>query len=189
MHDSARKSAVPLLAHTTQRRNTLRALGVAWATLAGAVGLVGDSVSAKRVKGEKKANKKRKKGSPGPQGPIGSPGPQGTQGPQGLPGEQGLSAAPTNTFSVSATPSQVVPITIGEFSSSQVDCPEGSVVTGGGHFLGDVPSTSPANLGTVSILRSVQNGNGWFVIVMRTATPTSPEDVEFGATATCANTA
>src|SRR5687767_15670077 len=131
MSDSAPKVPVSIVAHPTQRRDTLRVLGVAWATLVGAVGLSAASASAERVKGEKKKSKKAKRGSPGPQGLMGTQGPPGPQGEKGLKGDQG----PQGTFGGTPlrfnTEPPAVPTALEKPDFSRFDCPEGSVWTGG----------------------------------------------------------
>jgi hypothetical protein len=105
------------------------------------------------------------KGDIGPQGPTGSTGPQGQQGtigqqgPQGDTGPQGQPGIAGVTI-VESAPTQLT----GQSRTVDVNCPSGTVATGGGGFINPQDSSVPLPQLTESApLGSFAAPSGWEV--------------------------
>jgi hypothetical protein len=96
------------------------------------------------------------KGGIGPQGPTGSTGPQGPQGGTGSQGQPGIGGV---TVAESA-PTQLT----GQSRTVDVNCPSGTVATGGGGFITPHDSSVPLPQLTESApLGSLSAPSGWEV--------------------------
>jgi hypothetical protein len=123
----------------TPRRDAVRSLGVAGATVLGLIGLqAGTEAQSKEAGSERKRRKKGKRGPTGPTGPTGSgagpTGPTGPAGPAGATGATGatgsISLANLNLVRYDGT---AVPIADGDFETLvSGTCGAGELLVSGG---------------------------------------------------------
>ncbi|MCA9877701.1 MAG: hypothetical protein KC442_07965 [Thermomicrobiales bacterium] len=141
--------AGPLIGKT-RRRDAMRSLGIAGATLLGVLGVQGAAGGRKgednqhRNKRRASAEKKKKGGSLGPTGPTGPTGPagvgsgtEGPTGPLGAPGPTGPRGPATGAFLGVTTVEKGVTVSPGASAAVIATCPnpaagEQIIATGGG---------------------------------------------------------
>jgi hypothetical protein len=116
------------------------------------------------------------RGPVGPAGAAGATGPAGPAGPAGAAGAQG----PPGPVSLTYVASPDTPLPNGTQQVAFVDCPAGTVVTGGGAFT---PSTSTAvTVNTSAISSSTGSSPDEWQVAMNN---TSGSDTTFNAEAIC----